>query len=545
MRRAFSRLTAHPVRSPTMSTEAPIPEIHTASYWDASPALRRLVARALPAPTYAFAEPQLAEMGRLAATRIAGLAAVADRESPRLVSHDAVGRRVDRLEYHPAYREMEALAYGSGMIGMKYDAGLLEAHPSGMHVTGFALGYLFAMAEMGLYCPVCMTDGVARVVTRFGNEAQARRVVPRLAARRLSELWTGAMFVTERWGGSDAGANRTVARAGDGASGRHLLNGEKWFCSNVDAQAILVTARPDGAVAGTRGLRTYLVLAEDNTYGESIRIRRLKPKLGVRSMPTGEVELVNAVAEEVGDFSAMVEMLNLSRLYNSIASAAVIGRAALDARLYVERRHAFGKPVAQHRLAQETLLDLEAERLFALHLAFDAVAALDRADKENRRDGEDGEFARLFRTLVPIVKAVTGKLAVPCVSEAMELIGGNAYIEESPLPRLLRDAQVLPIWEGTTNILVLDALRALRKERAHEALLARVAATFPAEARELEGALARLEEAGARALVDRLARLYGLSLLQAAGEGAAVDRLMARPLGLVPGASPRSIARLG
>src|SRR5205814_3529442 len=139
---------------------------------------------------------------------VAPLAAIADRESPRLVGN--------RVEFHPSYREMETIAYGSGMVAAKY-----ESNPS--HLMSFALGYLFAMAEMGLYCPVCMTDGVASVLTRHGSREQIERIVPRLASNNVATLWTGGMFLTERAGGSDVGANETIARGGK-------LTGQKWFC---------------------------------------------------------------------------------------------------------------------------------------------------------------------------------------------------------------------------------------------------------------------------------------------------------------------------
>ncbi len=431
-------------------------------------------------------------MGELAVRVVAPLAATADRNSPWLVGN--------RVEYHPSYREMEAIAYGSGMVSMKYESQM-------GHLVSFALGYLFAMAEMGLYCPVCMTDGVARVITRHGTAEQAARVVPHMGSSDAAQRWTGAMFVTEKAGGSDVGANETIARNG-------RLTGLKWFCSNADANAVLITARPEGASAGTKGLRTFLLLSR-----EGVQIERLKDKLGVRSMPTGEVRLTDAPAEEVGGFSAMLEMMNLSRLYNAVASVAVIGRAIHEARYYIERRIAFGRPVIEHPLAAETLFDLEAEHLAALLLTFETVDALQRADNG------DAEAALLLRTLIPIVKAVTGKLAVPCVSEAMELIGGNAYIEESPLPRMLRDAQVLPIWEGTTNIMVLDALRVARKEGGHEILLARIRRQFPREAEEIGAALSTLEERGARDWVFRLSRAFELALLAEVGKDNAVERL--------------------
>jgi acyl-CoA dehydrogenase len=499
-----------------------IPDPPTQSYWEASPDFCALVKRKLSGPAFAWAEPQLAAMGERAAREVAPLAAVADREQPRLVTHDNRGRRVNRVDYHPSYREMERVAYGSGMIAMKYQT---HEHSQFSQLTGFALGYLFAMAELGLYCPLCMTDGVARVLTRHGTHEQAMRVVPHLTSTDVATLWTGGMFLTERAGGSDVGANETVARKA--ADGSWRLTGHKWFCSNVDAQAVLVTARPDGASEGTKGLRTFLLLARDNP---GVVIERLKDKLGVRSMPTGEVTLTDAVAEEVGGFAPMTDMLNLSRIYNSVAACGAIGRAVYEARHYIEQRHAFGRPVIEWPLAQETFWDLEAEHVAALLLTFETIEALGRAD------AGDAEAAQLLRILTPITKAVTGKVAVPCVSEAMELIGGNGYIEESPLPRLLRDAQVLPIWEGTTNILVLDALRVMHKDSSQELLLSRIRKQFPREADALAYTFASLDEHDARGWIDRLARLYQLTLLEEADLGEYSEPLKNRPLGLAPGA---------
>lgn len=471
--------------------------------------------------SYGWAEAQLVSMGERAAREVAPLAMLADRHAPRLVTHDARGNRIDVIDYHPSYRQMQEIAYGSGMLTMKYTP---HEHAADAPFVSFALGYLFAMAEEGLYCPLCMTDGVARVVTRHGTREQIDRVVPHLASSDLATLWTGGMFLTERAGGSDVGANETIARRA--ADGTWRLTGQKWFCSNVDADAILVTARPEGAEPGIRGIRTYLMLTDQ----PAMTIDRIKEKLGVRSMPTGEVTLHDAAAEDLGDFRVIAEMMNLSRLYNAIASVAVVGRAVHEAKWYAEGRRAFGRAVSEFPLAQETLLDLDAEHHAALLLTFETVDALRRAD------GGDGDAARLLRILTPIAKAVTGKLAVPCVSECMELIGGNGYIEESVMPRLLRDAQVLPIWEGTTNILVLDTLRVARKERAHELMLARIRAWSAPEAEALGAALESLDERDARGWVDRLARAYQLALLAEIGDDAHLRRLQRRPLGLVPGA---------
>src|SRR5713226_2191254 len=192
-------------------TRAVIPEPPRVSYWEASPHFQRLCRSKLCDGAWRWAEPQLQSMGERAAIEVAPLAALADRESPRLVTHDERGNRVDRLDYHPAFREMERIAYGSGMLTMKYSP---HAHSVDAPLVSFALGYLFAMAECGLFCPLCMTDGVARVLVRHGTSEQIERVVTHLASDDVETLWTGGMFLTERAGGSDVGANETVARRG-------------------------------------------------------------------------------------------------------------------------------------------------------------------------------------------------------------------------------------------------------------------------------------------------------------------------------------------
>ena len=409
----------------------------------------------------------LGERGALAQP----LSARADTEGPRLITHDARGRRVDRVEYHPDYRRLEELAFGGGIISIKYDPAFLAEHRERRHTVGFGAGYYFAQSEIGLYCPICMTDGVGRVLERHGSGEVVGETLRRLAAREREQLWQGAMFLTEKQGGSDVGANTVTARK---KGRRWLLSGDKWFCSNVDAEAILALARmPDGP-KGTRGLGLFLVLRHHPPgNGGTIRIHRLKDKLGVRSMPSGEVTLENTEGILIGGvgegFKQMAEMLNLSRIYNSVASIAAMRRALLEALAYGAERRAFGKPLWQLPLWRSGMADLMAEQVGALTLVFEAVRALDRADCG------DEEARSLVRLLIPMVKALTGKLGVFTVSEAMEAIGGNAYIEESILPRLLRDCQVLPIWEGTTNILTLDAMRAIEKERSHEGFFARIA----------------------------------------------------------------------
>jgi alkylation response protein AidB-like acyl-CoA dehydrogenase len=331
---------------------------------------------------------------------------------------------------------------------------------------------MFAQAESGLYCPICMTDGVARVLLKFGSDEVKQQFFPRLTAQNVETLYQGAMFLTEKQGGSDVGANTT--KAVKDSSGWKLY-GDKWFCSNAGAEMILALARPEGAPEGTRGLGLFLVPKYlENGERNSYTINRLKDKLGVRSMPTGEITLNGAIAYPIGDvergFHYMAEMINLSRLYNSVASIAIVRRAVYEAVSYAKSRTAFGKQIIDFPLMQHVLADMIVESRAAFHFVFEAIRLLDLIDSGVATPDDEKQL----RLMTPLAKYYTAKLAVWAASESMEVLGGNGYIEEFVTARLLRDAQVLPIWEGATNILVLDAIRAMTKEESHKPLLASV-----------------------------------------------------------------------
>jgi acyl-CoA dehydrogenase len=486
--------------------------VTAANWFDQEPALKRILQRQL-GPTFAKAEPRLQRMGERAASEVAAWSELADRHSPRLIVRNRDGARVDDIEYHPAYRWMQDVAYGGGIVAASYDPELAPERGKRPKALTFGLGYVFGQAEAGLYCPVCMTDGAARLVQKFGTEEHKARFIPRLASRDLSRLYTGAMFLTEKAGGTDVGLTETVAK-GSGPVAK--LYGEKWFCSNVDADVIMILARPEGAGAGTRGLGLYLLpkTLEDGRRN-AFRIERLKDKLGVRSMPTGEVLLDGAEAYLLGGpgqgFLQMTEMLNTSRLYNAVASVGAMRRAVVEAMAWAESRVVFGKKLVTQPLMTEVLMDLAAEERGALHWVFRAVELMDRADAGEATPRE----LQTLRLLTPLSKYYTAKRSVWAASEAIEALGGNGYIEDWPTARLLRDAQVLPVWEGATNVLVLDAFRAIRKDSAHEGYFA-----------ELEGLMADAPSDLRMALGQQLEVLHdGLGALgqDAQGEHALRD----------------------
>jgi len=339
-----------------------------------------------------------------------------------------------------------------------------------------------------------MTDGAAHLINRYATPELKERFLPRLGATDMKRVFTGAMFLTEKQGGSDVGQITTVAKGGAGVPGEKVqLFGDKWFCSNVDADVVMILARPEGAPTGTRGLGLFLLPRhlEDGTRN-TYRVNRIKEKLGERSFPSGEVTLDGATAYLLGGpgqgFLQMAEMLNVSRLYNAVASIGVMRRSVTEAIAWAETRVAFGKNVIDHPLMAETLMDMACEQRLAMNWAFRGVELMDKLETGRASDVE----RRTLRMLTPLLKYVLGKLAVSLASEGVEALGGNGYIEDWPMARVLRDAQVLPIWEGTTNILVLDTFRAMKKESGHEVLFAEIdrgIEASPAELREQLGEL--------------------------------------------------------
>lgn len=438
------------------------------SYWENDTSFQSLMIRLLPATGQDWARDNLVRMGRRAALEATPLAGLADRHGPTLRSHDARGNRVDVVQYHPAYHALESIAYGEGLASHAHDPVTRGRLPGGAQIFSHGLAYLFAQAECGLYCPVTMTDSLARVLSRWGTTDQVERWMGRLTSRNLHDLAQGAMFLTERRGGSDVGLSETVARR-DGAGWR--LHGHKWFCSKVDADLALVLARLEDGGPGTEGLGLFMMPRRllDGSLN-SYRIERLKEKLGVRSMPTGEVILEGAWAEPLGPlehgFATMTEMINACRLHNSIASIALTRRVVNEVRYFLDRRIAFGRRVSDHILARTTLEAMDLEQRAALHLVFRCVALREEIDL-----GDETKLP-LFRFLNSLSKYWTARLAVRTASEGMELAGGNGYIEDSPFCRLLRDSQVLPIWEGTSNIQILECLRTIEKHGAGVQLLA-------------------------------------------------------------------------
>nr|BBH95549.1 acyl-CoA dehydrogenase [Thermogemmatispora argillosa] len=465
-----------------LDAQSLMPGTEGINFYQADPTLEQLLQRHLSPDDYERAHPLLLRMGAVASERMDELAAIAERHGPVLRQYDRRGQRIDEIIFHPAYHELERIAYQDFAIAAcTHREGALGWPGRVPQPVKFALAYLGMQAEAGVFCPVSMTDALARVLERYGDEALKRRFLPHLTALTLDELQQGAMFLTEKQGGSDVGQTATVAcrrEADEHNEGeaepwpQWQLWGEKWFCSNVSADLILTLARPNGAPAGTRGLGLFLVPrhlpdGKRNAY----RINRLKEKLGTRSLATGEVTLEGAFAYQVGalerGFIQMTEMINLTRIWAAIGSLAAMRRSLLEAAVHTQGRMVFGRRLCDHPLMRRQLVDLLLEVEGCAALAFETTAVLERVDRDGRE-----EDRRLLRILTPLCKYYIPKRGEYVTLEALEMRGGNGYVEDWVNSRLLRDAIVNAIWEGASNVIVLDVARAMSREGCHQSLFA-------------------------------------------------------------------------
>jgi acyl-CoA dehydrogenase len=445
--------------------------------YEDDPALHSYLKRVLPPDVLRDVEPELIEMGRLAGGELYQMQ-LADRlNEPRLTQWDAWGNRIDHIELTPLWRTAEKVAAEYGLVATAYE----QKHGRFSRLNQCALAYLFTPSTDIYSCPLAMTDGAARTLLSSGNQALIDRAVPHLTTRDPNQFWTSGQWMTELTGGSDVGLSETIAkpdpqitqtaqksgqtRIAENDTRHWLLYGRKWFTSAATSQIALTLARPEGNPPGGRGLALFYIETRD-AQGRlrNIRIERLKDKLGTRKVPTAELTLDGAPAQLVMGATDGVKnitpLLNITRLWNGISAAALMRRSVALALDYARKRTAFGASLAEKPLHMDTLAGMQAESEGAFQLAFFVAELTGRA--ETKEINEDQ--AVLLRLLTPLMKLTTGKQAVAVTSEALEAFGGAGYVEDTGLPALLRDAQVLPIWEGTTNVLALDALRALGPE---------------------------------------------------------------------------------
>jgi len=437
------------------------------NFFTADRNLQAVLRRYMGADRYTKAEAPLTSFGAHAATTLDQTAKLEDEigNHPKLQRWTGIGARVEEIEFHPGHDVSGRIIWEAGAIAA-------QAEP-GNTVYQMALFYLLTHnGEASHMCSLACTSGMVRALQQVGSTALKEKYLPPLLDPNYDAKHHAAQFLTEVQGGSDVGANAVVAR--QATDGTWRISGEKWFCSNINADQFLLTARPEGASNGTKGLGMFLVprkLDDGSTNG--FYLRRLKDKLGTRTLASVEVDFVDALAYPIGEldrgFKNAVELvLNTSRLTNAISCAGVIRRAFLEAGSYACAREAFGQPIAAYPLVQEAVADILAESYAAVASTFALAHLLDQIETGSASDDDQA----VYRMLVNINKYITSIRGSEMVHRAIEVLGGNGAIESfSILPRLYRDMVVLESWEGTHNVLCLQVWRDMMRYQLHEPYL--------------------------------------------------------------------------
>ena len=480
-------------------------------------------------PQMAQYSAQLAEFRDWVLTEVDAQANYTDRyAAPSVETYDRKGELVNRIVANRWYEEQHQELYRRGIIGLPF----VDKAP---HLLTFTMVYLLAQADISLHCPVTLTGAVAYVLGCHAQEDVRQHYLYDLI-RMDGHAKTGGTWATELTGGSDVGATTTVA-VPNGT--RFALHGLKWFASNANSGLALATARPEGAPSGSPGLGLYLVPSHlENGEANHFRIRRLKDKLGTRGLATGEIDLLGAEAIEVAPppagFKLMMEALEYSRVHNAVGSVGVQRRCLQEALAWSRTRTAFGHVLTDYPMVQDELLRMRVEFEAGALLAFEAAAAFDIVQ-------QTPEHSNWLRLVTALAKYLTAEYAIESARSALELIGGNGYTSDYPVARLLRDAQVLTVWEGPANLQALELLRILApRYRGWELYRDRVRSVIdqlPALLDGLRAALAqRLRDDGnavavtlrdeqtaqrfARKLLHQLSQTLGFALLcERAGEG--------------------------
>jgi alkylation response protein AidB-like acyl-CoA dehydrogenase len=434
------------------------------NWYACDPSLQFLMRRYLGIKGVAWANPHLERIGALMGGPIAERAEQTDVNPPRLEKYDRWGCDVSRVVMPPTFeasrRELVQQSFSS--LAFRDDARRAGVDPGPLAA---AWSYLLDQAEIGMMCALGTGgDMVVRLVEEFAPDDIKARVRNIFAGGEMSG--EAAQMLTERTGGSDLAAlEATATPAGDA----WRLDGFKWFASNANGSAFVVLAKPLGAPDGIRGIAPFLVLWERRDGSRNgVRIRRLKDKLGTRAVASGEIEFIDAEAfllaptsrtGEAGDgrgLARMMEMTNGARLGIAMMGLGCARRALVESLCYARTREAFGAELADHPLMQRKLAELIVEVEAAQALVF------------------DGYLGPRLRIAAPLIKLRAARLGITAASDAIEIHGGNGYIEQWPVARLLRDAQVNTIWEGPDNILCLDVRRAIEREDAHLPFLDRL-----------------------------------------------------------------------
>lgn len=432
--------------------------------WQEDLLLQKVIRRLLPDEVMGDVEEELDRLGERVVTDIYAFGEDAEANQPTHVPFGPWGKRIDHIETSHGWKALDRAAAEEGIVADAY----ARRHGEHSRIYQMAKLYLYNPSSAVYSCPLAMTDGAARLIEVYGDDELKQRAYTRLTSRDPKTFWTSGQWMTERTGGSDLGGSETIARRnGDGWQ----LYGTKFFTSAVTANAAMTLARivddKGDTVPGSRGLSLfYLEPWNDDGTPNLIEIHRLKDKLGTQALPTAELSLHGTPAVLLGGeghgIRKISTLFNITRIYNSVCAVSGMRRSIAMARDFATKREAFGSRIADLPLHTQTLADLELELAAGVQIIFDLARILGREECGTATDDEKA----VLRMLTPLAKLYTAKQGIAVASECIESVGGTGYMEDSGMPRLLRGAQTLSIWEGTTNVLSLDMLRAMEKEGA-------------------------------------------------------------------------------
>lgn len=423
-------------------------ETHGMNFFESDVNMRRLLERIAP-QMLKDNRQRLKDFGAWAGGPLDAQAAYSDRYAPpQLETHNKYGEKESHVVFNPAYEQLHREIYERGVIGLAF-----EGKNPQPHLLSFVMNYLAGQTDISISCPVTMTGAVAYVLKHFAPPDVRDEYLHELT-RMDGKAQTAGTWCTELHGGSDIGATTTKAvKDGD----KIKLYGLKWFTSNANSGYALATARPEGCTEGSKGLGLYLVPSHlKDGSSNAYSIRRLKDKLGTKSLATGEIDLNGAEVIEVAPPPAglkiMMEALEYSRIHNALGGAAVQRRAFLEAASWATHREAFGKPIIQYPMVQNELLDILVRCEASAALAFEAAKTFDEALKDDSK-------RTWLRLTTALAKYRTAEDGVQSAKKTVEIIGGNGYTEEFPSARQYRDSLVLAVWEGPANIQALELMR--------------------------------------------------------------------------------------
>ena len=406
-------------------------------------------------------ENKFIELGEVVGSELEELALSADKNPPKLKKRSRVGELSNDIKKHPDFIKIEKFAFEKfGLAAMSHRHGVFGMQKPLPPIVKYGLTFLFVQSEFGLCCPLSMTDSLTRTLTKFGDKKLIEKFIDQLTSQDLDHLFQGAMFMTEQHAGSDVGSIDTFAECEDG---NWFLTGYKWFCSNPDADLAMVLARHNKEISGTKGLALFLLPKKlENGDLNNYEIIRLKDKLGGRSFASGEIKLNRAFAYLIGNpdegFKQMTDMINMSRLSNGVRASGMMQRCLQESLFISNNRNAFNKKLIDLPLMQKQLLKILIITEASRSIVFKAADLLNKADKG------DIVSQKIFRIMTPLIKFRACRDVRKVAGDAMEIRGGLGYIEDWLDPKILRDSHLGSIWEGTSNIISLDTIRALKKD---------------------------------------------------------------------------------